>query len=98
VYENPCYMKKSSRRLKRLQRSYSKKQKGGKNREKSRHKLAKQHLKVHNQREDKLHCISIELIRENKTIVLEDLNVAGMMKNRKLSKAIHDVGMGRFRQ
>ena len=71
-----------------LSKSLSKKTKGSKGYEKARLKIAKFHAKLKDTRIDFLHKLSTEIIRENQTIVLEDLNVSGMVKNRKLSRAI----------
>ena len=75
----------------------SRKQKGSKRREKARLKVAKIHAKIKDIRTDFLHQLSTRLIRENQTIVLENLNTSGMMKNRKLSRAISDLGWRSFR-
>jgi putative transposase len=60
-------------------------------------RLAKLHAKLADTRTDFLHKLSTQLIRENQTIVLEDLNVSGMVRNRKLSRAISDLGWRTFR-
>ncbi|NES70303.1 MAG: IS200/IS605 family element transposase accessory protein TnpB, partial [Okeania sp. SIO2D1] len=65
--------------------------------EKARLRVAKFHAKLKDTRTDFLHKLSTEIIRENQTIVLEDLNVSGMVKNRKLSRAISDLGWWKFR-
>ncbi|HBK96541.1 MAG TPA: transposase [Microcoleaceae bacterium UBA10368] len=89
---SPKPLKKQMKRLRKLQRHLSRKQKGSKRREIARKKLAKVHAKISDTRTDFIHKLSTKIIRENQTIVLEDLNVSGMMKNRKLSRAISDLG------
>lgn len=95
---NPRFLKKGLKRLRRLSRQHSKKQKGSNNRAKSRLRLARQHEKVRNQRTDFLHQTSTRIVRENQTqtICVENLNVQGMVKNRKLSRAIADVSWSAF--
>jgi len=94
--ENPKFFIKSQKRLKKIQQKHSRKQKGSNNKNKSRIKVAKFHLKISNQRKDFLHKLSKRLISENQTICLGDLNVKGMMQNRKLSKSIGDVSWSNF--
>ena len=98
--ENPRFLNKSLKALRRVQCGHSKKKKGGKNREKSRLKLARLHEKVANQRNDFLHKVTTKLTRENQagTICIEDLNVSGMVKNHTLARHIQDVGFATFRE
>jgi putative transposase len=95
---NPKYLKKSLKKLKRLQRWQSRKVKGSKGRNKSRIILARQYEKVTNQRLDFLHKITHELVCENQatSFCVEDLNVKGMMANHKLAQAISDVSWSKF--
>jgi putative transposase len=93
----PKPLKKHLRKLHKAQRKLARKKKGSKRRELARRRVAKIHAKISDIRNDFLHKLSTRIIRENQTIVLEDLNVAGMIKNRKLSRAISDLGWRSFR-
>ena len=89
-YLNPKYQIKVEKKIKHLQRLYSKKTKGSKNQEKARLKLAIAHEKLCNKRKDNLHKITTKLIKENDVICIENLNIKGMTKNHHLAKAIQD--------
>ena len=93
-HSNPKYQQKAEKKIKHLQRLYSKKTKGSKNQEKARLKLAIAHEKLCNKRKDNLHKITSKLIKENDIICIENLNVKGMTKNHKLAKAIQDASFG----
>lgn len=98
-YFAPKSLWKYYARLKKLQRKLSKKpNKKSKNYEKLRLQIAKIHEKITNIRNDFLHKLSTKLIKENQFIFLEDLNVKGMSKNKRLAKAILDCGFGYFIQ
>ena len=96
--DNPKVLKKSLEQLRFLQRRVSRKKKGSENRKKALRRLARQHEKVRNQRQDFLHKVTSSLIRDNQaeTFALETLNVRGMMKNHPLAQAIVDVSWFEF--
>jgi putative transposase len=95
-FENPRWLNKHELNLKQKQQQLSRKQKGSSNRNKSRHKVARVHRKITNCREDFLHKLSRRIVNENQVIVVENLNVKGMMSNHCLAKSIHQVGWGQF--
>lgn len=96
--ENPKWIRNNEKQLKKLQKQLSKKQKGSNNRNKLRIRLAKKHEQIKNQKRDFLHNITIKIINENQIIILEDLNVSGMMKNHKLAKSIQELGLYEMRR
>src|ERR1019366_1771697 len=87
------YLKK----LQRLSRAFSRKQRGSRNRAKAKTKLARLHRRIGDIRSDVLHKLTTDLTRY-RTIVIEHLNVRGMLANRRLSRAIADVGFFEFRR
>ncbi len=93
--EHPKYLRRGEERLKRLQRAFSKKQKGSKNSEKDRLRLARQHAYISNARNDFLHKLSKAIIDENQVVVVEDINVKGLLKSI-LAKSISDSGWSKF--
>lgn len=96
VFDNLHFKKKDSVKLKRLHKQLSKKEKGSKNRDKARIKLARAYEKVSNRKEHYLHEVVNALLSENQVIVMENLNVKGMQKNHNLSESIGEVGWGEF--
>ncbi|WP_414587211.1 RNA-guided endonuclease InsQ/TnpB family protein [Scytonema sp. PCC 10023] len=95
-YSNPKHLKRHERNLTRKQKKLARKVKGSKSRNKYRKVVAKEHEKVSNSRQDFLHKLSRKLVDDSQVIVVENLNVKGMIRNRKLSKSISDVGWGMF--
>jgi putative transposase len=97
-FSNHRALRKRLRKLKRLSKNLSRKKDGSKNREKARLRLARMYLKIFNIRQDSLHKVTTYLAKSHSKIVIEDLGVSGMMKNRRLARAIADVGMYEFRR
>ena len=93
---NPRHLKARERKLARAQRKLSRCQKGSKNRQKARIQVAKQHRKVRVARLDHHHKQARALVDNTHAIGLEDLNVAGMVRNHRLAKALSDAGMAQF--
>ena len=91
-YDNPTYLRKSERQLKRLQRIASRRKKGSNRRKKAIRLLAKKHEYIANQRKDNAHKISRQLVDHYDLIAFEDLNIKGMVKNHNLAKSIVDSG------
>jgi putative transposase len=93
---SPCY-KALNRRVSKLQKKLARQQKDSKRRYKTRVQVANLHNRIADTRKDFLHKLSTKVVSENQTIVLEDLNVSGMVKNRKLSRVISQQGWREFR-
>jgi putative transposase len=96
--ENVKAYRKSKRHVVRLQRAVSRKVKGSKNRLKAIRRLARQHARVANVRLDALHKLTTWLAKNHGIIVVEDLNVSGMLKNHRLASAIADCGFHQFKR
>lgn len=97
-YENPKALYKAEKRLKRLDRWLSRKERGSNNYKKAKTLRAKAYEKVMRIRKHVLHEITTELARSKSTVVIEDLNVSGMMQNHHLARAISDVSFFEFRR
>ena len=94
--ESPDYSR-LDKKVRKLQKKLARQQKDSKRRNKTRLQIAKLHNRIADSRQDFLHKLSTKVLSENQTIVLEDLNVSGMVKNRKLSRAIGLQGWRHFR-
>ena len=94
--ENPKRLARKLRKLRRLDREKSRRRKGSRKRDKTRRKVAIAHSKVARARRDYHHKQALALVRENQAIHVENLNIMGMVKNRRLARAISDAGWGQF--
>lgn len=97
VFENKHFLKQSENKIKKLQRQLSKKVKGSNNRDKVRTKIAKEFEHLTNQRIDYIHNVVNSLLRTYDYVFMENLNVQGMLRNHKLSKAIQELGFYTFK-
>ncbi|MGB9222579.1 RNA-guided endonuclease InsQ/TnpB family protein [Mycobacterium sp.] len=93
---NPNHLARKQRKLARLEREKSRRQKGSNNRNKTRRRVAVAHNEVARARRDYHHKQALALVRENQVIHVEDLNIVGMVRNRRLARAISDAGWGQL--
>ena len=91
-------LRKNLKRLRRLDRQLARKQKGSANRERAKLRRARLYFRVSCQRQEMLHQLSSELARTKRVIVLEDLHVKGMQRNKHLALSVSDAGMGELRR
>ena len=97
-YPSHKFLIKSQKKLARLQRQLSRKSKESKRREKLRVKVARLQEHIANQRQDTLHKLSTQLVRDYDLIAIEDLAPKNMVRNRKLARSISDASWGKFRR
>ncbi len=95
LISNPRPLDRSLRKLRRISRAYSRTKEGSAGRRETAARLARTHARVASVRRDVLHKLTTRLATEYGTVVVEDLNVAGMTRNRRLARAVADSGMGR---
>jgi putative transposase len=98
IFENPKALRSRLKKLQRLSRNVSRKVKGSQNRKKAHKRLAKLHYRIACIRSDTIHKLTSSLTKNKSRIVIEDLNVSGMMKNKRLSRAIADIGLFEVRR
>ena len=98
TFSNPHALGRHLKKLRRLSKSLSRKKRGSRNHEKARIQLAGLYLRISNIRQDTLHKVTTYLAKNHSKIVIENLGVSGLLKNRRLSRAIADVGMYEFRR
>ncbi len=95
-YGNPRHLAKHQKNLKRKQQKLARKQLGSNRRNKARKLAARVYERISNVRQDFLHKLSRKIVNHNQVVVVENLNVKGMVRNHKLAKAISDCSWGKF--
>ncbi len=98
TFENPRVLKHSQKKLRRLERQKSRRQKGSKNRMKTCKRIAKTHARIANIRKDAAHKLTTYLCKNHALVGIEDLHMAGMLKNHKLAQAVSDSNFGEIRR
>jgi putative transposase len=95
---NPRALERSMRNLRRLNRQLARRQPGSKRRAQTRRRLARVHARAANLRRDALHKLTTALATHHSAVIVEDLNVIGMLRNRHLARVIADAGLGELRR
>ena len=98
IIPGPKALSRGLRRLRRLSRAHSRKRRGSRNRARAGRRLARHHARIAARRRDHLHQLTTRLAKTHGRIVVEDLNVRGMLANRKLARSLADAGFGEFRR
>lgn len=98
IVDNPKWIRTNEKRLKKLQQQLSKKVEGSNNRNKVRLKLARLHENIKSKKQNFLHNVTTKIINDNQVIMIEDLNVSGMLKNHRLAKSIQELGLSELRR
>jgi putative transposase len=98
IFDNPRALKHAQKKLRRLERQKSRRKKGSKNRAKTRKITARLHARIANIRKDATHKLTTYLCKNHALVAIEDLHVAGMLKNHKLAQAVSDSNFGEIRR
>ena len=98
TFENPRALKHALKKLKRLERAKSRRKKGSKNRAKARKAIAKVHARIAHIRKDVAHTLTSYLVKNHALVAIEDVHVAGMLKNHCLAQAVSDSNFGEIRR
>jgi putative transposase len=98
TFENPRALKHAQKKLKRLERAKSRRKKGSKNRQKARKAIARLHARIAHIRKDASHKLTSYLVKNHALVAIEDLHVAGMLKNHCLAQAVSDSNFGEIRR